>query len=516
MLWSHRPGADANEAAAATAVAASSATKKPAREQQQQQRGGLTADDLTAAAAGRGDDSGAEDVTPNGQISSKITSPKPTGKSAATSGNAAGTGSGEAGVNKQSPTTAAAQQAAAAKSQAAKQQAHNNAAAVLKTSSSMLSDEVMALKEENGQLREIEKQFWLLLDEREAQQEEIRQLKNGIRSAHTMSAQASSTLTAAARPNQHGNSNNSNNSHHPSMRAPPHDSTEAEKNYLQMTKALDEALVMLLQLDRTAASRLGGAATASAVTPGTLISRFLDFCTSERNGGPMHHPLLLSSQHHGGGGGGAAGDGTSRAAAGFSPDSSNATFSSRTAAMVHSMQDSINAAQHQQRNRNTPHVVAEATGNASPYHQHEMGGGAGGGGGGSIMANTLHTSSLSQALRVAQDEIQHMKMELDRSDLSRLQALDDVDKMQGQIKLLSQSVVELRSAYASARAQADSNARAAETVHEVTVRLAERDAEIAHLRARIAEMQRMAASGGSALHHDTMRIRAELQSRIAH
>ena len=104
-------------------------------------------------------------------------------------------------------------------------------------------------------------------------------------------------------------------------------------------------------------------------------------------------------------------------------------------------------------------------------------------------------------------------MELDRSDLSRLQALDDVDKMQKQIKLLSQSIVELRSAYASARAQADANARSAETTHEVTVRLAERDAEMAHLKGRLAEMQRMAASGGSLLAGDAARIRSELQAR---
>ncbi len=397
----------------------------------------------------------------------------------------------------------AAKQEALARSQAAEKAAAEKAYQLSKSQNTVLNEEVVSLREENQQLRDIERQFWTLLDEREQLQEEVSRLSNGISSSSSKLNQQSF----------------SNNSVKPSFAAAkyynqlrvPKDSNEAEKNYLQMAVALDEAMNMLIQLDRTAAARFTGSSqqSASVVLPGTLIHRFLEFTSAERN---VKNTLTFSSP---------SGNNNNKNAIALGSSSASPSvndFKSKTAELVEQMQQNVQSLASQNNNKQT---TTSRSGSATPgkivdisqiqqqYVDNNNNTNA------SSYQSTLHTSNLSQALRLAQDEIHHLKMELDRSDLSRLQALDDVDKMQKQIQVLSSSIVELRSAYASARAQADANAKSAETVHEVTVRLAERDAEIAHLKGRIAEMQRLAASGGSALAADTTRIRQELASRVA-
>lgn len=398
---------------------------------------------------------------------------------------------------------------ARAKNEAAERAANEKAAQLARSHNTVLNEEVKALKEENEQLRDIERQFWILLDEREQLQDEVKRLSNGIRSDDFSSGGNLLRSSSSAFNNNNNNQaiiggNGGINKYYSGIKVPGVNS-ELEKNYTQMAVALDESMNMLIQLDRTAASRVTGSASASVVLPGTLIYRFLEFCSAERMGSSR----VASSS-----------------IAPFITNNTNNNNRNASASQIQRDQQQQELLNQMQQNlselrKSPPHSRTGSTPNDrnnvasvmsnNNTHNNDPNNNLHS----SSFASTIHNSNLSQALRLAQDEIQHLKMELDRSDLSRLQALADVDKLQNQVKVLSSSIVELRSAYSSARAQADANAKSAETVHEVTVRLAERDAEIAHLKGRIAEMQRLAASGGSALQADTSRIRQELASRVS-
>jgi hypothetical protein len=135
---------------------------------------------------------------------------------------------------------------------------------------------------------------------------------------------------------------------------------------------------------------------------------------------------------------------------------------------------------------------------------------------GSSMAQLQQqVASLSMQLRVAQGENREMQLELDRCDASRLQALDDVERLQHQVTMLSENVSELRHVAVQAREAAAAGAHATSQLRAARAELAERDAEVAHLKGRVAELQRATSQlPESQLAADAARIRAELAARM--
>ena len=110
-------------------------------------------------------------------------------------------------------------------------------------------------------------------------------------------------------------------------------------------------------------------------------------------------------------------------------------------------------------------------------------------------------------------ELAQVQDELDRTDTSRLQALEDADRLHKQVGVLTQNISELRTAFAQVKSQAEQYAKTSASVTQLKGILAEREAENAQLKATVAQLQRMSTVGGAALAADAARIRSELAGR---
>uniref|UniRef100_A0A7S1R116 Uncharacterized protein n=1 Tax=Neobodo designis TaxID=312471 RepID=A0A7S1R116_NEODS len=127
------------------------------------------------------------------------------------------------------------------------------------------------------------------------------------------------------------------------------------------------------------------------------------------------------------------------------------------------------------------------------------------------MEHEVH--ALRSKVRDLEKENTQLQEELDRVDLSRIQALEDADRMQRQVASLSESIVEIRAALNSERARAEKHASEAAKLPQVRARLAERDGEIAELAAELERVKRIGDVAGIDLAADAARIREDLEKR---
>jgi DNA repair exonuclease SbcCD ATPase subunit len=133
-------------------------------------------------------------------------------------------------------------------------------------------------------------------------------------------------------------------------------------------------------------------------------------------------------------------------------------------------------------------------------------------GGADSGANELLTQ-LQQQHRQLQAEHRQLQEEVDRVDLSRMQALDDVDRLQEHVASLSQHVITMKEALVKERERADQHASNAQQVPLLRARLAEKEGELARANAALETLKRSTDRTGSDLAADAARIRAELQTR---
>lgn len=121
--------------------------------------------------------------------------------------------------------------------------------------------------------------------------------------------------------------------------------------------------------------------------------------------------------------------------------------------------------------------------------------------------------SLLRELHQTKLEVKQLQDELDHTDMSRLQALEDGERMQQQIEVLSKGVQELRTAYTSVKAQAEANAKNAQMVQTLKSQMAAKDALIHELKAKVSQLQRLNDIHGSELAADAARIKQDLAQR---
>ncbi len=110
-------------------------------------------------------------------------------------------------------------------------------------------------------------------------------------------------------------------------------------------------------------------------------------------------------------------------------------------------------------------------------------------------------------------EMRQLQEELDRTDMSRMQALEDSERLQQQLEVVLSNVAELKTAYSSVKAQAEASVRNAQVVQAQKVQLANKDAQIHELKATVTQLRRLADVGGAELAVDAARIRQELARR---
>lgn len=135
---------------------------------------------------------------------------------------------------------------------------------------------------------------------------------------------------------------------------------------------------------------------------------------------------------------------------------------------------------------------------------------------GGAASNTLwevERNALITELNALRRENRELKDELDQTDLSRLQALDDASRLQTQVETMAKHVTELRAAYAQVRARADQNEGDQKTITSLKVQLADSFAEAAELKSQLAQAKQLQLVGAASLAADAARIRAELAQR---
>eukprot|EP00744_Colponema_vietnamica_P015591 GILI01021858.1.p1 GENE.GILI01021858.1~~GILI01021858.1.p1 ORF type:complete len:286 (+),score=30.17 GILI01021858.1:73-858(+) len=137
--------------------------------------------------------------------------------------------------------------------------------------------------------------------------------------------------------------------------------------------------------------------------------------------------------------------------------------------------------------------------------------------------------SLSAELQAAQAQVRALQQELDRTDLSRRQALEDCDHMRQQVEDLGSQLQQTTSAFRNAQRsllqkQVQEQVASNNSQHgqgpgpsvsgfPTTSQLAHRNAEIHQARAQQAKAQREKEMETYALAEDTERIRRELARR---
>lgn len=266
-----------------------------------------------------------------------------------------------------------------------------------------VAEQLNELREENAKLRDIEAQFWLLLDERELLQKELDDIRQATKTTKPVTTPSNGTAAANM------------------MDKPPDLKLQAE--YEAMVEALRECMDMLL-------TREGKQATA-AQGP---VAAFLQYVST------------------------AAGTNV------------------------------------------PPPLTAVAPGALSDVQS-------------KVVGLETENETLKQQLRTCKEEVKQLQEEIDRTDMSRLQALEDAERLQKQLEVLSEQVRELRTAYATVKAQADSQSKGSTVVAGLKKQLEEKNAEILRLKAQSEQLQRLSDVGGMQLAADAARIRSELAAR---
>lgn len=268
--------------------------------------------------------------------------------------------------------------------------------------------ELAALRDENAKLRDIEGQFWMLLQEREDLQRQL----NELHRTETQKAIKSREEPADTRK-----------------------SGIREVDYERMSAALQECMTLLLQREFPS----GGQSSSHG---GNVVLRFLDYCDKEAQ-------------------------------------------SASVASMVRAARDEVFHVEGLR--APAPASVARS----SPDNQ--------------MLVNEVNRLRL---------ELTQLQDELDRTDASRLQALEDVERLQKQVMILTGNMNDLRSSFASVKSQAEHHSKIAATVTHLKVQLSERESELAQLKGTLAQLQRLSSVGGAQLAADAARIRSELNARM--
>lgn len=118
-------------------------------------------------------------------------------------------------------------------------------------------------------------------------------------------------------------------------------------------------------------------------------------------------------------------------------------------------------------------------------------------------------------IRQLENEQRQLQDELDRADVSRLQALEDADRLHQHVAALSEKLIVVRDAATNEKLKADKYAASHSALLTARAQLADKDAEIARLKAEVEHLRRIDSVGGAELAADAARIREELAKRSA-
>jgi hypothetical protein len=129
-----------------------------------------------------------------------------------------------------------------------------------------------------------------------------------------------------------------------------------------------------------------------------------------------------------------------------------------------------------------------------------------------IVTSETTSKQLRDQLWESANEKRLLQDELDRVDLSRLQALDDVDRLQKHIATLSETILSMKQTVDAERSRAERHATAAAQLPQYRAMIAEKDEIIAQLTGELEQCRRNGSSTAD-LAADAARIRAELQLR---
>ena len=305
------------------------------------------------------------------------------------------------------------------------------------------------LQEENAKLKEVEEQFWLLLQEREDLQQQLDAVRANAGSAAAQKQQQAKAASASPARGGGGGGVSTN------------EAARLIKEHESMQTALQECMDLLLAKEADAGhSVLGG--TGNGIHHqhrGVSVADFLAWLELERGraeAGLSTEGLLLMP------------DGSDRdraAPSSFSPSRGKSGL--------------------------TPIAGAAA---------------------GPPLAAQERATMLNQLSELRQ-EVGQLQEELDRTDMSRVQALEDSDRLHGQVKTLSETVIELRHALHAERQRCQANEQNALAALQLRGQIADREAEIAKLEGSLAQYRRLADVGSEQLAADAARIRAEFASR---
>eukprot|EP00758_Cryptobia_borreli_P001973 Tbor_TRINITY_DN2679_c0_g1::TRINITY_DN2679_c0_g1_i1::g.17895::m.17895 len=125
---------------------------------------------------------------------------------------------------------------------------------------------------------------------------------------------------------------------------------------------------------------------------------------------------------------------------------------------------------------------------------------------------------ITEQHRQTLDQLRRVQEELDRTDLSRQQALEDADKIRRQMELLAANLTAIKNDFRQYKSNVDANSKvisereATQAQHQKS-RLAQKDAEIHELKARIVHLERTLGNGTIELAKDADRISRDLQAR---
>lgn len=313
--------------------------------------------------------------------------------------------------------------------------------------------EVSELKDENDKLRQVQEQFWLLLFEREDLQRQLQELRSGANNV------LGSNVTSGTVGNQITPNTTAAADVSVSAGFSPQELQQRRVEYDAMSTALQEclALVMTKEQQRTLnETELG------ARGPVHAFLSWLSF-TAERSSAKQSLALA-------------------RGGAVFSDGAGDGSLSPSAPKFMSAFSPTMSA---------TASMLPGAAGSRE------------------------EKEALLRELHRTKQELKQVQEELDRTDMSRLQALEDAERMQQQMEILSNGVRELRQAYEGVKLQAESSAKHAAMVQQLKSQLAARDATIHELRGKLSQVQRLGDIGSSELALDTARIRQQLAQRAS-
>jgi DNA repair exonuclease SbcCD ATPase subunit len=291
--------------------------------------------------------------------------------------------------------------------------------------------ELSVLREENAKLRVIHDQFWIVLDEREGFQKEVEQLRQSLPPQHGANSSSSRQYGSSSVGGGEGGSGVASSSLLPSSSSGP----SAEQWQAMRTQYDSMSNALQECFDVLLSKELKTTLQKTEIGSRGSVQAFLAWLNLTHDRATALHALVSSRDSV------MMGAGTS-----LSP-------SRRPALNVY-----------------TPQLALGSISKEEKEH-------------------------LLRELHDAKQEIKQLQEELDRTDVSRLQALDDAQRMHQQVQILSEGVRELRGAYQQVKGQAETSAKHAQLVAKLQEETKQKDTVIQELRHRLSQLQRFSAVG---------------------